>query len=90
MKSGGKEYETEMLAEPPLLTGVKLKDGTLVMDTQGGVLGYTDGGKRNYEERYGMGRILDVDEVESLLFVKKPLEEERELTEDDLYVVNIR
>lgn len=89
-ESAGTEYEAEMLAEPPLLAGVKLKDGTLVMDTQGGVLGYTDGGKKNYEERYGMGRILDVDEVESLLFVKKPLEEERELTEDDLYVVNIR
>lgn len=86
----GTEYETELLAEPPLLVGVKLKDGTLVMGTQGGVLGYTDGGKRNYEERFGMGRILDVDKVESLLFVKKPLEEERKLTEDDLYVVNIR
>lgn len=86
----GTEYETELLAEPPLLVGVKLMDGTLVMGTQGGVLGYTDGGKRNYEERFGMGRILDVDKVESLLFVKKPLEEERKLTEDDLYVVNIR
>ncbi len=86
----GIEYETELPAEPPLLVGVKLKDGTLVMGTQGGVLGYTDGGKKNYEERFGMGRILDVDQVESLLFVKKALEEERELTEDDLYVVNIR
>lgn len=86
----GAEYETELLAEPPLLVGVKLKDGTLIMGTQGGVLGYTDGGKRNYEERFGMGRILDVDKVESLLFVKKTLEEEREMTEDDLYVVDIR
>lgn len=89
-ESAGTEYETDMLAEPPLLAGVKLKDGTLVTDTQGGVLGYTDGGRKNYEERFGMGRILDVDEVESLLFVKKPLEEERELTEGDMFVVNIR
>lgn len=86
----GEEYETEMLAEPPLLVGVKLKDGTLVMNTGGGMMGYTDGGKNVYEECFAMGRLLDVDEVESLLFVRKPLEEERELTEDDLYVVKIR
>lgn len=89
-ESAGIEYETDMLAEPPLLAGVKLKDGTLVTDTQGGTLGYTDGGRKNYEERFGMGRILDVDEVESLLFIKEPLEVERELTEDDMFVVNIR
>lgn len=89
-ETAGIEYEAEMLAEPPLLVGVRLKDGTLIMDTQGGTLGYTDGGKVKYEERFGMGRILDVDQVESLLFVKKVPEEERELAEDDLYIVNIR
>lgn len=89
-ESAGTSYETEMLAEPPLLAGVKLKDGTLVTDTHGGALGYTDGGVKVYEENFAMGRILDVDQVESLLFIKKPLEEERELTEDDMFVVKIR
>ena len=45
-ESSGTVYETDMLAEPPLLAGVKLKDGTLVTDTQGGRMGYTDGGKK--------------------------------------------
>ena len=89
-ESSGTVYETDMLAEPPLLAGVKLKDGTLVTDTQGGRMGYTDGGKKVYEECFAMGRILDVDEVESLLFIKKIPEEEKNLGENDMFVVKIR
>ncbi len=89
-ESTGEEYETDMLAEPPALAGVKLKDGTLVTDTRGGTMGYTDGGKRAYQECFAMGRLLDVDQVESLLFIRKTPETDREFTEDDLHVVNIR
>lgn len=89
-ETSGEVYETDMLDEPPLLIGVRLKDGTLVTDTQGGTMGYTDGGKRVYEECFAMGKILDVEEVESLLFVKKIPEEERELTEEDMFVVKVR
>ncbi len=89
-ESSGTVYETDMLAEPPLLAGVKLKDGTLVTDTQGGRMGYTDGGKKVYEECFAMGRLLDVDEVESLLFIKKIPEEEKNLGEDDMFAVKIR
>lgn len=37
-----------------------------------------------------MGRLLDVDEVESLLFIKKIPEEEKNLGEDDMFAVKIR
>ena len=78
--------------DPPRLTGVKLKDGTLLKYVYmgPGSEGYVDNESDQYEIRFAIDRILDVNEVQSLLFGKEILEGEEELTEEDFYVVDIR
>lgn len=79
-------------AEPPALVGVKLKDGTLLSNLYygPGMSGYIDEKSNQYELQFAIDRILDVDQVKSLLFIKSVPEEEGVLTEKNLYVVDIR
>lgn len=55
-----------------------------------GTMGYVDDVSDTYEVRFAIDRILDVNQVESLLFVKSYPEGEEEYTEDNFYVVDIR
>lgn len=77
--------------EPPALIGVKLKDGTFYpYVTSGGQRSY-DAKQGQYEFIDGTERILDVEQVESLLFLKSaPKIGEEELTEENCYEVKIR
>lgn len=85
-------FEFVSYEEPPRLSGVKLVDGTILpnMYMGPGTMGYVDDVSDTYEVRFAIDRILDVDQVESLLFVKAYPEGEEEFTEDNFYVVNIR
>lgn len=77
--------------EPPALIGVKLKDGTFYpYVTSGGQRSY-DAKQGQYEFIGGTERILDVEQVESLLFLKSaPKIGEEELAEENCYEVKIR
>ncbi len=72
----------------PLLSGVKLKDGTLLTCI-------TDGGSEfiNKENQceiiFSLDRIIDVDEVESFLFVKESWQEGEKCSIDNFYEVSI-
>lgn len=90
-------FEHTTYKEPPALIGVKLKDGTLLTHLYmgPGQLGYTDDTSNQYVYRFAIDRILDVDQVQSLLFKKDSpdipeLESGYILTEDDMYIVDIR
>lgn len=85
-------FEFVSYEEPPLLTGVKLVDGTILpfLYMGPGTMGYINDVSDTYEARFAIDRILDVNSVESLLFVKSYPEGEEEYTEDNFYVVNIR
>lgn len=85
-------FEAVFYEEPPRLAGVKLVDGTILtfMYMGPGRMGYVDDVSDTYEVSLGIDRILDVNQVESLLFVKSYPEGEAEYTEDNFYVVNIR
>lgn len=72
----------------PKLSGVKLKDGTLLTCiTDGGIEFNKMDGK--WEVIYSISRIIDVDEVESFLFVKSSWEEGETCSEDNFYEVSI-
>lgn len=77
--------------EPPALMGVRLKDGTtypsLCMGP--GSMGYLDEDSDTYLYSFAIDRILDVEQVECLLFLKEASAEESSLETAEFYEVPI-
>lgn len=94
MRQISEPFEYTHYTEPPVLAGVKLKDGTLLpyLYMGPGQEGYTDEKTDQYVSMFAVDRILDVEEVQSLLFKKSSPDGEGEyvLKEENLYVVDIR
>ncbi len=87
----GAEFTHEYFREPPHLTGVKLKDGTMYTGIMGGGQeGYVSEKSDTYEVIYSLMRAIDPNEVESLLFVKSYPEGGEPLQEENLYIVPIQ
>ena len=80
-----------LFAEPPALKGVRLKDGTtypsLYMGP--GSMGYLDEDSDTYLYSFAIDRILDVEQVECLLFLKEASAEESSLETAEFYEVPI-
>lgn len=86
--SNMKKEMLEEGAEYPYLSGVKLKDGTLLTRiTEGGRETALKRGK--VEVLFSTNRIIDIEEVESFLFVKKGWEDGEKCTEDNFYEISI-
>ncbi|MCD8014949.1 MAG: DUF4179 domain-containing protein [Lachnospiraceae bacterium] len=93
---------TTLFDEAPAFIGFRMKDGTDIRYlTGGGSNGYdndmndTENGKKNiYRVIQGYGRVIDVDEIESLLFVKSLPEESEDgeavLSDENLYIVPLQ
>ncbi|MCD7765125.1 MAG: DUF4179 domain-containing protein [Lachnospiraceae bacterium] len=93
---------TTTFDEAPAFLGFRMKDGTDIRYlTGGGSNGYDNdwndidnGEMLIYRVIQGYGRVIDVDEVESLLFLKSYSEESDEgeavLTDEDLYIVSLQ
>ena len=83
------ETTFEVPIDPPRLMGVKMKDGTLYpyiyMGPGGG--GYMDENSDICYTRFAIDRILDVNQVEALLFEKSYAGDGVVPTEDNFYVV---
>lgn len=94
MRQVTEPFEHTTYTEPPQLVGVKLKDGTLLSHLYmgPGQQGYISKESTQYISMFAIDQILDVDEVQSLLFQKSGQEGEYEhvLTEENLYIVDIR
>lgn len=77
-------------AEPPQLTGVRMKDGTIYSNIYRGPgsSGYESEESSVYRTVFAIDRILDVEQVESLLFLK-PNAEEGKSIEDQYDIVPI-
>ena len=85
------ETNSDTQGKPPALIGVKLKDGTFYPYVTSGGQSSFDAKQGRYEIIDGTERILDVEQVESLMFVKTaPKIGEEELTEENCYEVKIR
>jgi hypothetical protein len=77
--------------DAPALTGVRLKDGTLIpYIVDGGGAGYMEETGDTYIQRRGLNRVIDVQQVDALLFYKTPVEDGKQPTEDNFYVVPIQ
>ena len=88
----GNEAESTDYAEPPTFAGIKMVDGTVYMGIgDGGISGYEDAESSKYVKRVSFSKIVNPQEVESLLFLREDatIQGEGEITEADCYVVNI-
>lgn len=87
----GNVRKTTDFEEPPELIGVKLKDGTLLTNiNDGGSGGYENGNTDEFVARVNFSKILNTDEVDSLLFIKNyPENGKIKITEEDCYVVKL-
>lgn len=84
----GRIYKTTDFTEPPYLKGVKLKDKTVYMEIgDGGSKGYENGNTDEFITRMSFSRIIDIDEITTLIFCEKPQENEK--TGEILYEVEI-
>lgn len=80
--------QTTDFAEPPALVGVRLKDGTVISElNDGGSAGYEKDDK-TFVARISFSGILDVSEIDALLFEKSDSPSEGvALTEENCYMV---
>lgn len=86
----GEERVHTTFKEAPSFTGVQLKDGTIYTGISGaGVTGYESEDSEQYRDISALQRVIDVDQVESLLFIKSYPEGEQVLGEDNLYFVPV-
>ncbi len=85
----GEEFEHTTYAEPPALSGVRMKDGTLYpyLYAGPGTMGYESEDSDLYCETFAIDRVLDIDQVESLLFQKTAPEIGENVTEENFYIV---
>lgn len=89
VNENGEPITSTTFVEAPPITGVRLKDGTLLPYlTDGGVEGYLDESHEVYTCSYAFAGIVDTDQIDALLF-RKGWPEEGGLTEADLYIVPI-
>lgn len=86
----GGETIIHTFAEPPYFIGFRMKDGTDIRMMGGGSSGYSGDDKENYRVVEGYERVVDVDQIESLLFKKSSPEEERALTDEEMYIVPLK
>lgn len=91
LDENGEEISLLWDADPPALTGIKMKDGTLYPFISMGAdcTGYESEDSDIYTMTLPIDRIIDVDQVESLLFLNTYAEEGETTTEDNFYVVPI-
>lgn len=74
----------------PAFTGVRLKDGTLLTGLSGqGYSGYPTENSDVYRDTFALERVVDTEQVESLLFVRSASEGQEALTEENLYIVPV-
>ena len=91
VNENGEPIASSTFVEAPQVTGVRLKDGSLQgYITDGGSMGYLDGNQEIYTCSFVLDRILDTDQVDALLFLKEWPEENRAMTEEDVYIVPVK
>lgn len=91
LDENGEPIQADMLAEPPMWSGVKMEDGTLYpYMMNGGRMGYESEDSETYAVTFATDRVIDVDKVESLLFQKSQPDGGGIPTEENFYVVPIK
>lgn len=91
LADGTTETSTEY-KEAPWPQGVKLKDGTLLTMLYGGpgTSGFVDDTTNTYVASYAFNQVIDVNEIESVLFTKDTINVGEIPTEDNYYCVPLK
>lgn len=88
--ANGQAIKSTTFVEAPHLTGVRLKDGTLMTSlTSGGGEGYSDSNDELYNATFATSSIIEPDQVDALLFIKSYPTDDTPLTEENLYIVPV-
>ena len=79
-------------AEAPFASGLKLKDGSTIMNLYGGpgTAGYVDEESNTYISGYAFDRVIDPSEVEAVLFRKETTNGDTETEEPEYYEVAVK
>ena len=86
----GNAYMAKDYDEPPMISGVRLKDGTYLTGLfGGGKSGWEDLKKGIYRSVISTNRIIDTSQVDALLFIKSYPEQDVDLSEENLYIVQV-
>ncbi|MDE6389776.1 MAG: DUF4179 domain-containing protein [Lachnospiraceae bacterium] len=89
VNENGEKIQSSTFVEAPKLSGVRLKDGTLLTQiANGGSEGYSDS-TQIYKASFATSSILDPEQVDALLFIKSYPEGDTPFTEENLYIVPI-
>lgn len=83
----GEETVHTTYAEPPIFAGVRMKDGTVSLLYGGGSLGYPEENTDIFKYMTTFQRVIDVEQVEDLLFWKSYSETDTVPAEDKFYIV---
>ena len=67
-----------------------MKDGTDIRMMGGGSSGYTGENDEIYQVVESYERVVDIDQIDSLLFKKSSPQGERALTDEEMYIVPLR
>lgn len=86
----GEETVSHTFAEPPYFLGFRMKDGTDIRMMGGGSSGYTGENDEIYQVVESYERVVDIDQIDSLLFKKSSPQGERALTDEEMYIVPLR
>lgn len=87
----GQEKMGTFYSDPPQLAGVRMKDGTVYtsINRGPGVSGYESKESSKYRLMFAIDRVLDVEQVESLLFWRADTGREGGSIEENYYIVPI-
>lgn len=88
----GKEITMTSYKEPPRLSGVRMKDGTVYpyLYLGPGGQGYENNNSDRYTITFAIDRVIDVEQVESLLFSKSYEEGRGTSIEENFYIVPLK
>ena len=84
----GNPITAAFYTEPPRFAGVRFRDGTqFPFITNGGMTGYTDESHKEYYSLMAFDRVIEIGQVDALLFQKSSPNGRGEFMEDDFYIV---
>ena len=89
VNENGEDIQSTDYTEPPMINGVRLKDGTLLTAVTNGGATRWDEETETYTVTFATNRILDTAQIDALLFLKAIPDQPGPITEENLYVVPI-
>lgn len=85
----GETIQTTDYEEPPVINGVRLKDGTMLIGIMNGGTTCWSESLDTYTATHTTNRIIDTEQVDAILFLKAIPDQEGPIAEDNLYIVPV-